>query len=159
MMHRSSRVAMAAGSLFGRAALGFAAFMGILAIVSPPPEPGARARPDATDSPANSSIVTLRVPVGETSATLNVVDASGGQLAFLTHLCAGDILVVAPRGGGAGSVLQLTGNGTAKLQMVGTARETYIEMDPDGTTRTSMRERFPGKVPREDDAIGPGQMD
>ena len=44
MMHRSSRVAMAAGSLFGRAALGFAAFMGILAIVSPPPEPGALAR-------------------------------------------------------------------------------------------------------------------
>jgi hypothetical protein len=44
-------------------------------------------------------------------------------------------------------------------QMVGTARETYIEMDPDGTTRTSMRERFPGKVHRGDDAIGTGQMD
>jgi hypothetical protein len=43
--------------------------------------------------------------------------------------------------------------------MVGTARETYIEMDPDGMTRTSTRERFPGKVPREDDAIEPGQMD
>jgi hypothetical protein len=148
MMHRSNRVAMAAGSLFGRAAFGFALFMGILAIVSPPPEPDARARPGSADSPANSSTVTLRVPEGEISATLNVVDASGSQLAILTHVCTGDTILVAPRGGGAGSVLQFTGKGTAKLQMVGTARESYIEMDPDGTTRTSMRERFPGKVPR-----------
>ena len=114
-------------------------------------------RPEPGSPTANVNTVTLRVPKGELSGTLNIVDASGGELATLTLLSTGETAVAARRGG-TGWGLAFTGNGTARMEVVGPVRVTDIEMDPDGTTRISTRERLTGKVPREDDAIGTGQM-
>lgn len=137
MMHRACRVAVVAGALLGKAVLGFVVLMAILAMVAPPPEPDARARPDAAGSVANSSTVTLRVPEGELAGNLNVVDASGRELAVLTYFSDGELVLVARRNGGACVSLWLTGSGTARVQMSGTSRATSIEMEPDGTTRAS----------------------
>jgi hypothetical protein len=136
MMHRAYSVALAAGVLLARAALGFVVLMGILAMVAPTPEPDARARSEPAGSVPNVSTVTLRVPEGELAGTLNVVDASGRELAMLTYFSDGEIVLVARRNGGAGVSLWLTGKGTARVQMSGTSRATTIEMEPDGTTKT-----------------------
>jgi hypothetical protein len=135
-MHRTYRVAVAAGALLARAALGFVVLMAILAMVAPPPEPDARARPDPAGSVANVSTVTLRVPEGELVRNLNVVDASGRELALLTYFSDGELVLVARRSGGACVSLWFTGKGTARVQMSGTSRATTIELEPDGTTRT-----------------------
>jgi hypothetical protein len=135
-MHRAYRIALAAGTLLGKAALGFLVLMGILAMVAPPPELGVNARPDLAGSVANVSTVTLRVPEGELSGTLNVVDASGRELALLTYFSDGEMVLVARRNDGAAVSLWIRGEGTARVQMGGTSRATTIEMEPDGTTRT-----------------------
>ena len=156
-MIRAYRVALAAGGPLWRTALGLAVLAFVIAVFVPSPDPDARARPEPGSPTANVNTVTLRVPKGELSGTLNIVDASGGELATLTLLSTGETAVAARRGG-TGWGLAFTGNGTARMEVVGPVRVTDIEMEPDGTTRISTRERLTGKVPREDDAIGTGQM-
>jgi hypothetical protein len=136
MMNRTYGVALAAGALLGRAALGFVVLMGILAMVAPLPEPDARTRPDPAGSAANVSTVTVKVPEGELAGTLNVLDASGRELAMLTYFSDGQIVFVTRGIGGAGVSLWLPGKGTARVRMSGTSRATTIELEPDGTTRT-----------------------
>jgi hypothetical protein len=135
-MDRAYRVALAAGALLAKAALGFVVIMGIFAMVAPPPGPDAGARPDPAGSVASSSTVTLRVPEGELAGTLNVVDASGRELAILTYFSDGDLVLVARRNGAAASVW-LRDQGTPSVQMSGTSRATIVEMEPDGTTKIS----------------------
>ena len=98
-MIRAYRVALAAGGPLWRTALGLAVLAFVIAVFVPSPDPDARARPEPGSPAANVNTVTLRVPKRELSGTLNIVDASGGELATLTLLSTGETAVAARRGG------------------------------------------------------------
>jgi hypothetical protein len=135
-MIRACKVAHAAGGPLWRTVLGLAMLAVVLAVFLPPPETDARARPEPGGPAANANTVTLTVPEGERAGTLNVVDASGRELAMLTYFSDGELVLVACRSGETSMSVWFTGKGTARVRMSGTSQATTIEMEPDGTTRS-----------------------
>lgn len=131
-MIRLDRIALAAGGLLARAALGLIALAILIGWNGPMPET-ASSRPD--DPADTATTVTLRVPDGALAKHLTVVDATGRELAILTHWISGITTVVSRRRDRAGVSYLLNPDGSARLRVSGTARETLIDADREGTTR------------------------
>jgi hypothetical protein len=147
-MVRPDRIPLTAGGLLARAALGFIGLAILIGLSTPPPEPAATASSQPDDPTRTAMTVTLRVPEGALAKHLSVVDASGRELAFLTHWISGMTTVVPCRSGGAGVSYHLNADGSANLRVDGTARATLIRAEPDGTTEVSPRDVRPGVSPR-----------
>ena len=81
----------------------------------------------------------LQVPEGALAKHLTVVDASGRELAILTHWISGMTSVVSRRSDETGVSYILNSNGTATMLVRGTARVTTINAQKDGKTRVSHR--------------------
>lgn len=147
-MVRLDRIVLAAGGLLARATLGVLGLTVLIGWYAPPPEPAATA-PSRPDDPEGTAMtVTLRVPEGANAKHLTVVNASGRELALLTHWITGMTTVVSGRNGGAGVSYHLNDDGSANLRVDGTAWVTLIRADKDGTTRVSNRAALPGAKPR-----------
>jgi hypothetical protein len=142
-MVRPDRIALAAGSLIGRAALGFIGFTILIGWNTPPPEPAATASFQPSDPAQTAMTVTLRVPEGAMAKHLSVVDASGRELAFLTHWISGMTTVVSGRDGGVGVSYHLNTDGSTNLRVDGMAKATLIHAQPDGTIQVSPRDILP----------------
>lgn len=147
-MVRPDRIALAAGSLLARAALGFLGLTILIGWNAVPPEPAATAPSRPDDPTQTATTVMLRVPAGALAKHLSVVDASGRELAFLTHWISGMTTVVSCRSGGAGVSYHLNTDGSANLRVDGNARVTMIRAEADGTTRVSPRAILPGVNPQ-----------
>lgn len=147
-MVRPDRIALAAGGPLARAALGFIGLAILIGWNAPPPEPAATASSRPGDPLQAEMTVTLRVPEGATTKHLSVVDASGRELAFLTHWISGMTTVVSSRGGGACVSYHLNPDGSANLRVNGTARATLIRAEADGSARVLPRAGGPDVDPR-----------
>ena len=79
----------------------------------------------------------LRVPDGETAGHLTVVDAAGREIARLTHWSSGHTAVVTRRDVGPTVGYYHKAEGWVGVLVSGTAGETQIHVEPDGTTRSS----------------------
>jgi hypothetical protein len=132
-MVRPDRMALAAAGLLARAALGFIGLAILIGWNAATPDPFAAASSQPGDPTQTAMTVTLRVPEGAMAEHLRVVDASGRELAVLTHWMTGMTTVVSRRDGGAGVSYVLNTDGSANLLVEGTARVTVIGTKPDGT--------------------------
>jgi hypothetical protein len=127
---------MMAGGLLAKAAVGLIGLAVVVGAVAPRPETDGRTRPKQGDRSPLANTITLEVPVGDPAAHLTVVDESGRVLAILTRWFDGRIGLVARNGGGAGVCCWLkAGAGTAHVNLFGTARQTVIDVQPDGTAK------------------------
>jgi hypothetical protein len=143
-MVRADRIALGVGSLVGRAALGLIGLMIAVGAFVPPNEPASRS-PSEPGDPAQSAItVTLRIPAGEPAGHVTVVDASGRELARVTRWYNDDVAVVAQREAGVGVYSYLNVNGKTDVSVIGTARQTDIFAQPDGTAKVSVSNVPPG---------------
>jgi hypothetical protein len=134
-MVRACRAALAAGSLLGKAAAGFVGILVIAGAIVPVAGPDRRARSHGVDPLLAADTVVLTVAEGNPSRTLTVVDASGRELATLTHWTNDDTAIVAPRRDGARVGCYLNARGSTAVLLAGTARQTRIESQPDGIER------------------------
>jgi hypothetical protein len=143
-MVRADRIALEVGSLVGRAAVGLIGLLIAVGAFVPPDEPASRA-PSEPGDPAPSAIsVTLRIPEGEPAGHVKVVDATGRELATVTRWYNGDVAVVARPGAGVGVYSYLNVNGSADVSVIGKARQTDIDAQPDGTAKVSVGNVPPG---------------
>jgi hypothetical protein len=147
-MFRLDRIAVAAGGLLARAALGVIGLAILIGWSTPRSDPAATASFQPDDPTQTAMTVTLRVPEGALATHLSVVDASGRELAFLSHWMTGMTTVVSRRSRGAGVSYHLNTDGSANLLVEGTAGVTPIHAETDGTTRVSPRGVRPGVSPR-----------
>ena len=138
-MIRACKLALTAGGLIGKAALGFLGFMVVIVAITPTRGPDDRVRSEVGDPTSPANRFTLTVPEGEQAGTLIVVDASGCELATLTHWYNGETAVVTNRSDGADVSFCLYSEGSAALELTGTALRTTIKMGRDGTTKTSVK--------------------
>jgi hypothetical protein len=138
-MVRPDRIAQAAGGLITKAALGCIGLLIMIGWSTPPPEPVDRASSQPGDPENTAMTVMLHVPEGALAKHLTVVDASGRELAILTHWISGMTSVVSCRSDGTGVSYILNSNGTATMLVRGTARVTTINSQKDGTTQVSHR--------------------
>jgi hypothetical protein len=123
----------AVGGLFGRAVVGVVGLMVIVGAMLPHQEPTART-PSETAGPPFANRVTLTIPEGESARSLSIIDESGRELALLTRWNDGGVALAARRPGGPGVCFWLKeSGGTAFLNLIGSARETHIDVQPDGT--------------------------
>jgi hypothetical protein len=136
-MVRPDRMALAAGGLLARAALGFIGLAILIGWSAPPPDPAATVSSQRGDPTQTAMTVTLRVPEGAMAKHLRVVDASGRELAILTQWMAGMTTVMSRCDGGAGVSYSLNTDGSANLLVEGPARVTLIGAKPDGTDQVS----------------------
>ena len=142
------RAVLAAGSLLGKAAVGFVGILVIAGAVVPVAGPDRRSRSDGVDPLLAGDTVVLTVPEGNLSRTLTVVDESGRELATLTHWTNDDTAIIAPGRDGAGMGCYLNARGSTVVLLAGTARQTRIESEPDGTTKTAVRDISPPVIER-----------
>jgi hypothetical protein len=147
-MVRACRAALAAGSLLVKAAAGFVGVLVIAGALVPVPGPERRARSDGVDPLLTADTVVLAVPEGIPSRTLTVVDASGREVATLTHWTNDDTTIIAPGRDGAGVGCYLNARGSTVVLLAGKARQTRIESKPDGTTNTVVRDISPPAIER-----------
>lgn len=99
-----------------------------------------RSGPDGGKPPADA--VVLRVPDGEPAGHLTVVDAAGREIASLTHWSNGHTAVVTHRDVGPTVGFYHKAEGWVGVLVSGTAGETRIQVEPDGTTKLSASDRF-----------------
>jgi hypothetical protein len=126
-----------AGGLVGRVAVGFLGIAMVVGAVAPQPDPPGRTRSESASRALSANRITLNVPEGQAAGSLTMVDESGRELAILTRGRSGEIGFVTRLRGGAGVCCWLKEAGTAFVSLIGTARETFIEVQPDGTATTS----------------------
>jgi hypothetical protein len=142
-MGRADGIVHDAGSLVARAALRFIGLLIGLAIITAaiatPPEPSASSSCQPVDPSQAEMTVVMRVPEGQLAKHLTLVDGSGRRVALLTVWTSGVISVVSRREGGAGVSYQLNDDGSADLQVDGTARVALIRARRDGTTELTYR--------------------
>ncbi len=140
-MIRAFTAAMAAVGLLGKLALGFVALIVLVGAVLPPPSPStsADARPrSASGVPVPSSdAVVLRIPDGEQAGHLTVVDAQGREIARLTHWSSGHTAVVTRRDVGPTVGYYHKAEGWVGVLVSGSEGETQIQVEPDGTTKST----------------------
>jgi hypothetical protein len=136
-MVRAGKAALTVGGLVGRAALGFLGLIIVVGAFVPPPEPAGRAHSEPDDRAQSAITVTLRIPEGEPAGHVTVVDATGRELAMVSCWSDGVSAVVARRDAGAVVSSYLTADGRAYVRLIGTARQTCIDVQPDGTTSLS----------------------
>ena len=129
----------AAGGLLTKAALGCVGLLIMIGWSTPPPGPVDEASYQPGDPENTATTVMLHVPEGSLAKHLTVVDASGRELAILTHWISGMTSVVSCRSDGTGVSYILNSNGTATMLVGGTARVTTIDAQKDGTTHVSHR--------------------
>lgn len=142
-MVRLDRIALAAGGLLARAALPFIGLAILFGWNALPPNPVVTASSQPGDSTPTAITVTLPVPEGPMAKHVRVVDASGRELAILTHRMTGMITVMSRRTGGAGVSYVLNTDGSANLLVEGPARVTLIGARPDGTDQVSHQDVLP----------------
>jgi hypothetical protein len=130
---------MAAVGLLGKVAVGFVALIVLVGAVLPSPSasPDARARSESGGRKPPSDAVVLRVPDGEPAGHLTVVDAAGREIAKLTHWSNGHTAVVTRRDVGPTVGYYHKAEGWVGVLVSGTAGETRIEVESDGTTKAS----------------------
>jgi hypothetical protein len=132
-------VAATGGGLIVKVAVGLVVLIVAAALVSAP-EPEAAARSGAIDSARPKDSVILRVPEDELAGHLSVVDEEGRELALLSRWRDGRVVLVASRGGrgGLSMACSIEGHGAASLEFIGAARQTRIDIQPDGGMSTSV---------------------
>jgi hypothetical protein len=118
----------------------------ITAVIATPPEPSASSSCQSVDLSQAEMTVVMRVPEGRLAKHLTVVDGSGRRVALLAVWTSGAITVVSRREGGAGVSYQLNDDGSANLQVDGTARVALIRAKPDGTTELTHRLEMRGGI-------------
>ena len=121
---------MTAGGLFGRGLVGFLGLAMVVGAVSPPARPRTHERGSARRRTPSANRITLNVPEGQPAGSLTMVDESGRELAVLTRGRSGEIGFVTRSPGGAGVCCWLREAGTAFVSLIGTAGETFIEVQP-----------------------------
>jgi hypothetical protein len=122
-----------------KAALGCIALMTMIGWSTLPPERAARTSSRPGDPENTTMTVMLQVPEGLLAEHLTVVDASGRELAVLTHWISGMTSVVSRRRDETSVSYILNSNGSATMQLKGTERVTLINAQKDGTTEVSHR--------------------
>ena len=152
---------MTVGGLFGRAMVGFLGLAMVVGAVAPLPDPDARTGSGPGRRTPSANRITLNVPEGQSAGSLTMVDESGRELAILTRGRSGEIGFVTRSPGGAGVCCWLREAGTAFVSLIGTAGETFIEVQPDGTAKTSKgdlsgRPRCSGEPRRRGEGEGHG---
>jgi hypothetical protein len=146
-MFRAHKIALTVAGPVGKAVVAFIGLMTVIAAVVPTPEPASGTQSEPGDPAQSTSTVTLRVPEGEPAGHMTVVDATGRELATVTHWYNGDVAVVARRDAGASVASYLNANGSTDVRVSGTARWTDIEAKPDGTAKVSFEDVPSGANP------------
>jgi hypothetical protein len=138
---RGCSVAATVGAPLVKLAVGLVGLIVVAALISPA-QSEAPARSEAIDSARHTDSVILLVPEGEQAGHLSVVDEEGRELALLSRLRDGRVIVVANRGGRGGLSLacSIEGDGAASLEFIGAVRHTSIDIQPDGGMRTIERD-------------------
>jgi hypothetical protein len=158
---------MTAGGLLAKAAVGFIGLAVVVGAVAPQPEADQRTRSKQGAQAPPANMIMLEVPEGELSGRLTVVDRSGRVLATLTLRYDGEFGFVARPGSGAGACCWFQdGASTALVNLFGTARRTLIDVQPDGTSKTSAgdlserleRSEVRGDAAEATNAISPTQL-
>lgn len=131
-MIRACWAAMALGGWLLKAVVGLVGCIVLVGAVVPPsaPEP----RPGGPVHPADT--VVLNIPEGRPAGNLTVVDASGRELARLTHWPGGHTVVVTRRAAGPTVGTYHNAGGSVAFLVTGSARETEIHIAPDGAVKT-----------------------
>jgi hypothetical protein len=135
-MVRACRMLLAAGGRLARTALGCAGILVVVAAIVPTSGPDARVVPEVGDPERPVDTVAVTVPEGMLAKSLTITDASGRELATLTHWSNGETTVVARRRGGPDVSCWLNRKECAFVELIGAIHRTRIEMDPAGITKT-----------------------
>ena len=112
-MVRPDRIALAAGGLLARAALGFLGLTILFGWNTPAPEAATTAPSQPVDPAQGAMAITLGVPEGALAKHLTVVDATGRELAVVTCWISGMTTVVSRHSGGIGVGFHLNADGSA----------------------------------------------
>lgn len=140
-MIRAFGAAMALGGLLVKVAVGLVGLLVLVGAVVPtssPPEARRGADPGGPGRPANT--VVLTVPEGHPAGNLVIVDATGRELATLTHWANGRTAVVARHHVGPTLGYHRDAAGSVNLLVTGSAAETEIRVRPDGTAKATASE-------------------
>lgn len=132
----------------GRIALGFIALAVVAAAIVASTDMGNPARTQPIDLVRPGDMHTLRVPEGELTGNLTVLDESGRPLATLTRWTNGDLAFVAGRGGIGVALWLNEGRRTAAVSVAGTSRQTHLTFHPDGTAGPPRVEAVAGAAVR-----------
>lgn len=126
----------------GRMAIRGLVLAGVLVVAGamlPATRPEVPGRPGVSEPDLDRPVetVALLVPEGMPARSLRIIDGDGRELATLTHLFDGRMIVVM-RGRGESQVsCAISSKDRVGVEMVGSSRRNSIEMDPDGTARVS----------------------
>jgi hypothetical protein len=138
-MIRAYSAALHAVGLLGRVAVAFVGFIVIVGVIVPLPSPGDRRGSDSRDLNPPAHTVVLKVPEGRPAGNLTIVDALGREIALLTHWTGGPTAVVTRYGGGPTVGYYHSAEGSVALLVTGSEVETQINLNPDGTMKSSLR--------------------
>ena len=147
-MIRAGGIAMAAGGLLARVALGCLGFTMLLGWIAPSPRPAATTSSGPGDPARVAMTVALRVPEGAHASHLTVVDESGRELAVVTRWISGMTTVVSPRRGRLGVGYHLGTDGSASVCVQGRERVILPDARADGTPGISRGDLLPAVAPR-----------
>jgi hypothetical protein len=136
-MIRAHRIALAAGGLLTRTALGFIGLTIVFSWYAPSSGTAARSPSEAADPDPTARTVMLRVPDGAAAAHLTIVDASGRELAVVTKWRPCGTSVVSRQSGGTAVSYHLNVDGSAKVRVQGATRATLFEAESNGKTEVS----------------------
>lgn len=127
------RIAMGAVGRLGRTAVGMMGIVLAVAVIMPSPATGPRSGPG--DPEGRENVVAVVVPDGELSKTLTITDASGRELATLTHYRA-DFTHFTARceGGPEVSCALYPQTKSITIDLAGDRRQTHIRVNRDGAT-------------------------
>ena len=139
-MMRAFRAAMALSVLLVKVAVCLVGLIMLIGAVIPSSPPEGRIGSGAGGAARPRTTVVLSVPEGHPAAYLVVVDASGRELATLTHWANGRTALTTRHHVGPTLGYHRDAAGSLDLLVTGSAAETQIRVRPDGTTKTAASE-------------------
>lgn len=139
-MIRAFGAAMALGGQLVKVAMGLVGLIVLVGAVVPssPPDGRPGSGPGAAVRPGNT--VVLSIPEGRPAGNLVVVDASGRELATLTHWANGRTAVITRHRIGPTVGYHRDASGSVDLLVTGSAGEAQIRVRSDGATKTTASE-------------------
>jgi hypothetical protein len=132
-MIRPDRIMLRAGLLLGRMTLALISLAAITGWSTPPGTYVSNSSTEPADTEQPEMAVTLQIPEGALAKHLELVDASGRELAIVSYWQAGDTTVVSKQGNDMSVSYRVSSDGSARVRIAGSARVTVIDSTPDGT--------------------------